>query len=261
MKQGLLLIAVAIAIGLATAQPIVKDDPVSKIRMPVGFQFTDMSAGANSKIFVVGTAAGKGELQEINTRKETRSLLKRFNRVFTTILYLPSKNWFVASEENPNFVVMSRKEGLTILKRCRLPVVAPPSRMIVDDEVVYFGGMGRRFLYSIKVKKLLDCDIKATELKFIPKGNKGKGTGEAYVQDVDSYKGLLILGVIKPTDTSDADSALYLYDPKKDKGELLLKNDANLKYLTGIVRDGKTLYAAGQIPKWFSGKQLRCSHV
>ncbi|KAJ8909056.1 hypothetical protein NDN08_005753 [Rhodosorus marinus] len=244
MKQGLLLVVVATAIGLATAQGVVKDDPVSKIRMPIGFEFTDMSAGANSKIFVVGTAGGRGELQEINTRKETRSLLKRFNRVLTTILYLPSKDWFVASEEKPNFVVMSREKGLTILERCRLPVVAPPTRMIVDDEVVYFGGKDKRFLYSIKVKKLLDCEIKATELTFIPKGREDKGTGQAYVQDVDSYKGLLILGVIKPTDTSVADSALYLYDPRKDKGVLLLKNDANLKYLTGIVRDGKTLYAA-----------------
>lgn len=203
-----------------------------------------MSAGANSKIFVVGSNGARGELQEINTRRESRSLLKRFNRVFTTILYLPSKNWFVASEENPNFVVMNREKGLTILERCRLPVVAPPTRMIVENDVVYFGGKDKRFLYSIKVGKLLDCKIKATELTFIPKGNKDKGTGQAYVQDVESYKGLLILGVIKPTDTSVADSALYIYDPNNNEVALLLKNDANLKYLTGIVRDGKTLYAA-----------------
>ncbi|KAJ8901017.1 hypothetical protein NDN08_004879 [Rhodosorus marinus] len=239
MKQKLLLVVLAIAIGLATTQGIVNQHPVR-------FEFTDISAGANSKIFVVGTNGGMGQLQEINTRKETRSLMKRFDRVFSTILYLPSKNWFVAGEETPHFVVMRRqnKTGFPILVRCRLPVAAPPTSMFVHDEVVYFGGKGMRFLYSVKVKKLLDCEIKTTELTFIAKGNEDKGIGQAYVQDVESYKGLLILAVIKPTDTSVANSALYLYNPSKNEGVVLVKDDANLKYLTGIVRYRKTLYAA-----------------
>uniref|UniRef100_A0A7S3A0B7 Uncharacterized protein n=2 Tax=Rhodosorus marinus TaxID=101924 RepID=A0A7S3A0B7_9RHOD len=241
------LLVMALVLGGVSAETLVKTPPVSRIKMPIGFALTDMAEGANSKIFTVGISGGRGELIEINTKKETRDLLKRFNRQFATILYIPSENWFLASDAvKPGLLVMNREKGLTKLARCEMPGGVVPTRMILADEVVWFGGVDKRNIYSIKVKNLLDCKIKSKKLSNIPKGS---GDSLTYVQDIAEFKGLLFLAVANANfETPEGNGAIYLYDPEKDRGRFVVRNqfNFNLRLISGLVRSERTLYAAAK---------------